>query len=109
MGMVAVMRRLADQMLLSARGADPYVQSHPLPGRPADRRCEQLASQSPYAGKKDPPELQLRHDLVRAKLVGFTLDARRRSAAATRRATTACRRATPAPSPPTGPARSDRR
>ena len=72
MGMVAVMRRLADQVLLSARGADPYVQSHPLP---ADRlmTLEQLASQSPYAGVKDPPELQLRHDLVRAKLVGFTL------------------------------------
>ncbi|HET7716765.1 MAG TPA: M48 family metalloprotease [Bauldia sp.] len=72
MGMVAVMRRLADQVLLSARGADPYIQSHPLP---ADRlmTLEQLASQSPHAGRKDPPDLQLRHDLVRAKLVGFTL------------------------------------
>jgi predicted Zn-dependent protease len=75
MGMVAVMRRLADQVLLSARGADPYVQSHPLP---ADRlmTLEHLASQSPYAGVKDPPELQLRHDLVRAKLAGFTLTPR---------------------------------
>jgi predicted Zn-dependent protease len=72
MGMVAVMRRLADQVMLSARGADPYAQSHPMP---ADRLAtlEHLASRSPHAGKKDPPELQLRHDLVRAKLAGFTL------------------------------------
>lgn len=72
MGMVAVMRRLADQVMLSARGADPYVQSHPMP---ADRlqTLEHLAKQSPHAGRKDPPDLQSRHDLVRAKLVGFTL------------------------------------
>ena len=72
MGMVAVMRRLADEVFPSARGADPYVQSHPLP---ADRlvTLERLAAESPYAGMQDPPHLQLRHDLVRAKLVGFTL------------------------------------
>lgn len=72
MGMVAVMRRLADQVMLSARGADPYAQSHPMP---ADRLAtlEHLATQSPHAGRKDPPDLQLRHDLVRAKLAGFTL------------------------------------
>jgi predicted Zn-dependent protease len=72
MGMVAVMRRLADQVLLSARGADPYVQSHPLPAERLST-LEALASKSPHAGKKDPPSLQLRHDLVRAKLVGFTM------------------------------------
>ena len=33
-GMVTVLERLANQVLLSARNADPYVQSHPLP---ADR------------------------------------------------------------------------
>ncbi|MCC6790081.1 MAG: M48 family metallopeptidase [Thermomicrobiales bacterium] len=72
MGMVAVMRRLADQVALSVRGADPYVQTHPLP---ADRlqTLEFRAGQSPYANQQDPPELQLRHDLVRAKLAGFTL------------------------------------
>ena len=71
-GMVAVLRRLANQDLLSARDADPYVQSHLLP---ADRlsTVEALVSQSKYAGRKDPPELQHRHDLVRAKLAGFTL------------------------------------
>ena len=32
---------------------------------------EELARTSPYWDKKDPPELQLRHDLMRAKLLGF--------------------------------------
>ncbi|WP_421722969.1 M48 family metalloprotease [Bauldia sp.] len=72
LGMVAVMRRLAEQVMFSARGADPYVQSHPLP---AERLAtiEALARQSPHANKTDSADLQRRHDLVRAKLVGFTL------------------------------------
>ncbi len=71
-GMVAVLRRLANQVLLSSRDADPYVQSHPLP---ADRlqTVEALVKKSKYRGRKDPPELQHRQDLVRAKLAGFTL------------------------------------
>lgn len=71
MGMVVTMRRLADQMLVSARNINPYVQSHPLP---ADRvmTLENLARKGKFAGKTDPPELQRRHDLVRAKLVAFT-------------------------------------
>ena len=72
MGMVAVMRRLADELFLTSGNVDPYIQSHPLP---ADRlrALEHRAGQSPYASRKDPPELQLRHDLVRAKLAAFTL------------------------------------
>lgn len=72
MGMVAVMRRLADDLFHTSGSVDPYVQSHPLP---ADRlrALEHRASQSPHAGRKDPPEMQLRHDLVRAKLAAFTL------------------------------------
>ena len=40
---------------------------------PADRvaALETLARASPYWDRKDPPELQLRHDLMRAKLSGF--------------------------------------
>lgn len=71
-GMVTVLRRLADEVFLSSRGVDPYVQSHPLP---ADRlsTVEALVRDSQFAGRKDSPELQQRHDLVRAKLAGFTL------------------------------------
>lgn len=71
-GMATVMARLANEVLLSSRGADPYTQSHPLP---ADRlsTIKALVSGSKYAGRTDPPDLQRRHDLVRAKLVGFTL------------------------------------
>jgi predicted Zn-dependent protease len=40
---------------------------------PADRvaALETLAKSSPYWDRKDSPELQLRHDLMRAKLSGF--------------------------------------
>ena len=40
---------------------------------PAERvaALEELAKASPYWDTKDSPELQLRHDLMRAKLSGF--------------------------------------
>ena len=93
----------------SARScADPYLQTHPLP---PDRvaALEALAKASPYWNVKDPPELQLRHDLMRAKLSGFLEAAGHRGCAAIRSATTACRRAMPAPSPPTAMATCARR
>ncbi len=69
-GMVDLFKRLSNEMLFSARGADPYLQTHPMP---ADRvaALEQIARASPYWNAKDPPALQLRHDLMRAKLSGF--------------------------------------
>ena len=69
-GMSETFKRLADQILFAAQNADPYAQSHPMP---ADRvsALEIFAKTSPYWDKKDPPELQLRHDLMRAKLSGF--------------------------------------
>jgi predicted Zn-dependent protease len=62
-------KRMADQQLFAARGADPYLQSHPL----ASERIAALAgiAKNQYWDKKDAPELQLRHDLMRAKLYGF--------------------------------------
>ena len=85
-------------MLFGRSCADPYLQSHPMP---AERvaALEVLAKASPYWDKKDPPELQMRHDLMRAKLAGF-LDRPTPSRAAIRSATTACRRAMRAPSRP---------
>jgi predicted Zn-dependent protease len=69
-GMVDLFKRLSNEMLFSSARVDPYLQSHPMP---ADRvaALETLAKASPYWDKKDPPELQLRHDLMRAKLSGF--------------------------------------
>ncbi len=70
-GMLAVLQRLANDSLLDAQHANPYLLSHPLP-RQRITTLEQLVRASPYFDRKDPPALQERHDLVRAKLVGFT-------------------------------------
>jgi predicted Zn-dependent protease len=69
-GMVDMFKRLSNEMLFNARYIDPYVQTHPMP---AERvaALERLAHASPYWNVKDPPQLQLRHDMVRAKLSGF--------------------------------------
>jgi predicted Zn-dependent protease len=69
-GMIETFRGFADQQLFSAQYADPYAQSHPM----ARDRLEQLeadAQASPYWDSVDGPELQLRHDMMRAKLSGF--------------------------------------
>jgi predicted Zn-dependent protease len=69
-GMYDTFKRLSDQILYAGRGADPYLQSHPMP---AERvaALEILAKSSPNWDKKDSPALQERHDMMRAKLVGF--------------------------------------
>jgi predicted Zn-dependent protease len=69
-GMYDTFKRLSDQVLFQAQGADPYLQSHPMPAERV-RALEEIARTSPYWNKKDSPELQLRHDLMRAKLLGF--------------------------------------
>ena len=69
-GMYDTFKRFADQTLFASQYIDPYVQSHPMP---AERvaALEEIARTSPYWNKLDPPELQARHDLMRAKLYGF--------------------------------------
>ena len=69
-GMYDTFKRFADEMMFSASYIDPYAQNHPMP---AERMAE-LAElvKTPYWDKKDPPALQFRHDLMRAKLYGFT-------------------------------------
>jgi predicted Zn-dependent protease len=69
-GMYDTFKRLGDQILFAARGADPYLQSHPMPAERVAALAE-LAKGSPFWDKKDPADLQLRHDLMRAKLSGF--------------------------------------
>ncbi len=69
-GMLETFERLAQQELTSLKFVDPYARSHPLAGtRVAQLRS--LAGRSRYYGRYDAPELQLRHDLMRAKLAGY--------------------------------------
>ena len=69
-GMYETFKRFTNDALFAAHGADPYLQSHPMP---AERvaALEGIARPSPYWDKKDPPELQLRHDMMRAKISAF--------------------------------------
>jgi len=69
-GMYDTFKRFYDQSLFQAQFADPYLQSHPMP---AERMAAlgEVVRTSLIWDKKDPPELQLRHDLMRAKLYGF--------------------------------------
>lgn len=69
-GMVNTFSRFADQTLVSSRHVDPYIQSHPLP-RERLSALQEAARNDPYKDRKDPPQLQLRHDMMRAKLIGF--------------------------------------
>jgi predicted Zn-dependent protease len=69
-GMYETFKRFTSDSLFAARGADPYLQSHPMP---AERvaALEELGRSSPYWDKKDDPAMQLRHDMVRAKISAF--------------------------------------
>jgi predicted Zn-dependent protease len=69
-GMLETFESFAQQEYVSATYQDPFVRSHPVA---TDRiaRLRELVEKSPYLNAKDPPELQLRHDLVRAKISGY--------------------------------------
>ena len=69
-GMYDTFKRLADQMHYQTAYLNPYLQSHPLPSERV-AALEGMAKASPYWNTKDPPALQARHDLMRAKLFGF--------------------------------------
>jgi predicted Zn-dependent protease len=69
-GMLTTFERFQQQEYVSDQYRDPFVRSHPVA---TDRlnRLRELVSASPYANQKDAPELQLRHDLMRAKLSAY--------------------------------------
>ncbi len=69
-GMYDTFKRLANQNLFAAHKADPYLQSHPMPSERV-AALEVLAKNASSWSKTDSPELQSRHDLMRAKLSGF--------------------------------------
>jgi predicted Zn-dependent protease len=56
--------------LVGVQGIDPYLQSHPMPNQRLSQ-LRNLVTSSPYYDNADPPELQFRHDLMKAKLFGF--------------------------------------
>jgi predicted Zn-dependent protease len=70
-GMLETFERFArDEMDISDRYQSQYMRSHPMA---ADRiaRLRELVAKSPNLNVKDPPELQRRHDMVRAKVSGY--------------------------------------
>ena len=68
--MYETFKRMSEQLLFLARNADPYAQSHPMPAERVAALAD-FARTSPYWDKKDDTALQLRHDLMRAKISGF--------------------------------------
>ncbi|MBX3514035.1 MAG: M48 family metallopeptidase [Xanthobacteraceae bacterium] len=69
-GMLATFARFQQQQLFLTQQVDPYLLSHPTATNRI-AQLESLAKASPYFNKKDPPELQHRHDMMRAKISGF--------------------------------------
>jgi predicted Zn-dependent protease len=69
-GMVELFKRLANESLYNSRNIDPYMQTHPMPTERL-AALDVAAHQSPYFEQKDSPQLQHRHDMMRAKLSGF--------------------------------------
>lgn len=69
-GMLETFERFAQQEYISDAHKDAFVRSHPVA---TDRlsRLRDLVEKSPYYKEKDPAPLQLRHDLMRAKLSGY--------------------------------------
>jgi len=70
LGMVNTFRRLSKNPLFSTGTIDPYAISHPLP-RERVALLQTVAQKSPFYNKKDPPALQLRHDMARAKIAAY--------------------------------------
>lgn len=69
-GMLEVFERFAQQEYISDAHKDAFVRTHPVA---TDRlaRLRQLVETSPSFGNRDSPELQFRHDMMRAKLSGY--------------------------------------
>jgi predicted Zn-dependent protease len=69
-GMLEVFQRFSEESLFRRVGSDPYLTSHPMaPER--IQGIEPVAKASPHFSRRDPPALQARHDLARAKVFGF--------------------------------------
>lgn len=69
-GMLETFERFAQQEYVSDAYQDPFMRSHPVATDRLARLREKVAA-SAYANTKDPPALQLRHDMMRAKIAGY--------------------------------------
>ena len=69
-GMLATFERFAAQEYISDAQKEAFARSHPLSTERL-ARLRKLVESSPYYNVKDAPQLQLRHDLMRAKLSGY--------------------------------------
>jgi len=69
-GMLETFERFAQQEYISEAYKTAFARSHPLSTNRL-ARLRKLVNDSPYFNVNDPPQLQLRHDLMRAKLSGY--------------------------------------
>lgn len=69
-GMLETFERFAEQEYLSDAHKTAFARSHPL-SKNRLARLRKLVQSSPHYNTKDSPQLQLRHDLMRAKLSGY--------------------------------------
>jgi predicted Zn-dependent protease len=69
-GLLVTLERFENESLFMSSSIDPYLQTHPLP-RERLSNLDAAAKASPTYNAPEQPGLQARHDLVRAKLVGF--------------------------------------
>lgn len=70
-GILKTFQRFQSALSLSGSRVDPYLISHPLP-RERIANLEDLAHASQNFDKPDSAALQLRHDMMRAKIAVFT-------------------------------------
>lgn len=69
-GVLETFRKLSNDSMFKLERVDPYLMSHPMPQERV-ANLEALVMASPDKDMKDPPALQARHDMMRAKLFGF--------------------------------------
>lgn len=70
-GMLKTFERLGQGSALAGVNVDPYQRSHPVP-RERISALQTLVQQSRYFNRADSPALQLRHDMMRAKIAAYT-------------------------------------
>jgi predicted Zn-dependent protease len=71
LGMLETFERFANQeMFINDANTNAFARTHPV-ARDRINRLRELVERSPYFGVKDPPELQARHDMMRAKMSGY--------------------------------------